>query len=80
MSGIGTGGIFGFSLPLFLALIINLLIFVIFIFGLVSFIIWLVRRSNHSSQRASTPLDIAKERYARGEISLAEFEEIKKNI
>jgi uncharacterized membrane protein len=80
MSGTGAGGIFGFSLPLFLAFIINLLILGLTIFGLVSFIVWLVRRSNRSNQRTSTPLDIAKERYARGEIDKAAYEEIKKSL
>jgi uncharacterized membrane protein len=31
-------------------------------------------------RRASTPLNVARMRYANGEISLEEFEEIKRNI
>jgi uncharacterized membrane protein len=80
MNGIGSGGFFGFSMPLLSALIINILLFGIFIFGLVSLIVWLVKRSNHGSQVSSTPLDIARLRYAKGEIDKAAYEEIKKNL
>jgi len=41
-------------------------------------IIWLNRRGGSIPRRS--PLDIAKERYASGEISKEEFEEIKKRL
>jgi putative membrane protein len=74
MSG-SSGGIFGFSLPVILASIINILLLVLFIVGLFGLIRWLVKRSVPNTQGALTPLDIAKERYAKGEISQPEFEE-----
>lgn len=51
---------------------------------IIALIVWgviaLVKRSSFSSdiQQKQDPLDTAKERYAKGEISKEEFEEIKK--
>jgi putative membrane protein len=53
---------------------------------IIGLIIWgviaLVRRgaSTSGTSQKHDPLDIAKERYARGEISKGEFDEIKKNL
>jgi putative membrane protein len=63
-----------------LALIINLLTFALFVFGLVAFIKWLITKAKPNTSGSSTPLAIAKLRYAKGEISKAEFDEIKKTI
>ena len=50
--------------------------------ALIAFIIWgvikLSRRNGSAPKR--DPLDTAKERYARGEISREEFEQIKKDL
>ena len=50
--------------------------------GLIAVIVWgitrLTRRDNSATKH--TPLDVAKERYARGEIDKAEFEQIKKDL
>ena len=50
--------------------------------GLIALIVWgimkLSRRNGSTSKR--DPLDIAKERYARGDISKEEFEQIKKDL
>ncbi len=49
-------------------------------------IIWIVRKlsghdeANSSALKRRDPLDIAKERYAKGEISKEEFDQIKKNL
>ncbi len=58
--------------------------------GFILLIVWLVRRyggapSGSYAGTATTPpgntaLDIARERYARGEITREQFEEIKRNI
>ena len=55
---------------------------VIFWGGLIAFIVWgitkLSRRNGSTPKR--DPLDITKERYAKGEISKEEFEQIKKDL
>jgi putative membrane protein len=71
---------FAFSWPLLIVMIFNILLYGLALFGLVSLIVWVVRQFNHKNQAVTAPLEIAKERYARGEVSQAEFEEIKKNI
>ena len=54
--------------------------------GLIALIVWgikvLIERggSGASPAQRSNPLEIAKERYAKGEITREEFEEIKKNL
>jgi len=55
---------------------------VIFWVGLIALIVWgitrLTRREGSSSKH--DPLNVAKERYARGEISKEEFQQIKKDL
>jgi putative membrane protein len=55
---------------------------VVFWEGLIALIVWgitrLVRGGGAASRR--NPLDIAKERYAKGEISKEEFEQLKKDL
>ena len=50
--------------------------------GIIGVIVWginrLVRHNNQVTRQ--TPLEIAKERYARGEITRKEFEQIKKDL
>jgi putative membrane protein len=66
------GGQFGW-----VGIVLGILLLVL----LVLLIIWAVRSGKRSPLSAGhSPFDIARERYAKGEISLAEFEEIKKNL
>jgi len=55
---------------------------VVFWGGLIALIVWgiakLTKRGDTTSGR--DPLDIAKERYAKGEISKKKFEQIKKDL
>jgi putative membrane protein len=58
----------------------------LFLGGLIALIVWIVKRatgnkgpSSDSSQK-SDPLSIAKERYAKGEITRDEFEQMKKDL
>ena len=57
---------------------------ILIIIGVVIYFIVRTRRGvsgrNYISSRDETPLDIAKKRYARGEISREEYETIKKNL
>ena len=63
--------------------VVAAILFVLFIIALIVLIVWAARRGrmmHHGMMIDQGPLAIAKERYAKGEISLAEFEEIKKNL
>lgn len=50
---------------------------VLFWVGLFLFLFWDVRSLMTTGRRESTPLDIARRRYAKGEISREEFDRIK---
>lgn len=68
------GGGFGFSwvfMLLFWALIIT---------GVVIAVKWLMDQSHVTQGQEKTPLDILKERYAKGEINKEEFESKKKDL
>ena len=55
---------------------------VIFWGGLIALIVWGINKLSGRSEsiQKHTPLDVAKERYARGEIGREEFEQIKRNL
>ncbi len=64
---------------------VTLLFWAAVVFGLVVLISWYVgRQTNHqaesSNQTTQDPIDIAKARYARGEITKAEFSQLKKDL
>ena len=50
--------------------------------GLIVLLVWVVMKivTDRSTGSKSDPMDIAKERYAKGEISKEEFEQIKKDL
>lgn len=43
-------------------------------------IVWLINKSREPEQKEKTPLQIAKERYAKGEITKKHFDEMKKDL
>lgn len=57
-------------------------IFVLFWVLVITLIVWVVRKIGQSSrtQSAHNALEIAKERYARGDITKEQFEQIKKDL
>ena len=50
--------------------------------GLIALIVWGIKRLTErgSTTRLDRPLDTAKQRYARGEITREEFEQLKKDL
>ena len=62
-----------------LAMILNWIILAVLLAGFVVFIVWIVKR-NSSGVYGKDLLHIVRERYARGEISKEEFEQIKKDL
>lgn len=56
--------------------------FVIFWGGIIALVIWIIKKltKQGGSERENPALDIAKQRYARGEISREEFEQIKRDL
>ena len=62
--------------------VVGVIFMLLFWAGLIALIVWGIKtltRGGGTTSR-STPLDIAKERYAKGEISKEEFEQIKKSL
>lgn len=55
---------------------------VLFWAAIIWLIVWLVRQNSHQETRPEkqTPTDILKERFAKGEISKKEFDEMKKEL
>ena len=63
-------------------MIVNGVIMLLFWAGVIALIVWGVNRltKHRAFDEGKTPLDIAKERYARGDITREQYEEIKKNL
>ena len=66
-----------------IGMILGFIFFIAIIIGIILFIVWIVKRSTHDSadyKTESKSLEVLKERYAKGEITKEQYEEIKKNI
>ena len=84
MGGGGFGGFGGFGL---FGMILNLLITVAVIIGIVWLVIWLVRRAGTNGPNlyaptsgVQSPREIVQARYARGEITREEYQELLANL
>ena len=55
---------------------------IIFWVGLIALIVWAIKKltGGGSTTSRNSPLDIARERYAKGEISREEFEQLKQDL
>jgi putative membrane protein len=62
--------------------VVGVIFILLFWAGLIALIVWGIRTLTRGGSIAAknTPLDIAKERYAKGEITKEEFEQIKKDL
>jgi putative membrane protein len=54
--------------------------FIVFWGAVIYFAFWAVSRITRDQRREDTPLEILKRRYARGEISREEFEQMRREI
>ncbi len=61
---------------------LGVLIMLIIWAGIIALIVWVSVKAVRSGSKSSTetPLEIAKKRYAKGEISKKEFEQLKKDL
>jgi putative membrane protein len=64
---------------------LGMLLMILFWGAIIALIVWGVLKLNHSeiatsAQVKDNPLDVAKQRYAKGEISREEFDQIKKDL
>ena len=60
--------------------ILALVMFIIFLGAVVGLAVWVFSRIIASRKTEKSPMDIAKERLAKGEISAEEFERIKQQL
>lgn len=63
----------------------GMLFMVLFWGGIIALIVWLIvrltrRENNKSGTEKHKPIDIARKRYARGEITKEEFDNLKKDL
>ena len=57
------------------------LLMMLFLSGIIALGIWgIIRLTRHNGSTRHTPIDIAKERYAKGEITKEQFDQIKKDL
>jgi putative membrane protein len=62
--------------------ILGMVMMIAFWVGLIALAVWAIEsfRPRHNETRGETPLDIARRRYAGGEISRGEFEQIRRDL
>ncbi|MCL4385198.1 MAG: SHOCT domain-containing protein [Cyanobacteria bacterium] len=64
-----------------IGMILNFIFSIAIIVVIIILIVWLVRRAGHyHGESQGKALDILKERYAKGEITKEQYEEMKKNL
>jgi len=75
------GGFFGGGLG-WIGMIFGLIFFVAIVIGIILLIVWLVRRTgyNITDKTGAHSLEILKERYAKGELTKEQYENMKKEL
>ena len=65
-----------------IGMIFGFIFFVLIIIGVIPLIVWLVRRTGYSitDKTSNRSLEILKERYAKGELTKEQYENIKKEL
>jgi putative membrane protein len=63
-------------------MVFGVIMMILFWGGVIALIVWGIRKLTRQGGPVykQSPIDIARERYAKGEISKEEFEQIKKNL
>ena len=56
------------------------ILWLIFLIGIIVLIIWLIYNFTKKGKESETPIDILQKRYAKGDISKKQFEEMKKEL
>ena len=76
------GGFFGGGLG-WIGMILGFVFFILVIIGVIFLIIWIVKittRSGNDDKTGSKALEVLKERYAKGEITKEQYENMKKDL
>jgi len=75
------GGFFGGGLG-WIGMIFGFIFFIAIVIGVILLIVWLVRRSayNITDKTGTHSLEILKERYAKGELTKEQYENMKKEL
>ena len=76
------GGFFGGGLG-WVGMVFGFIFFILVVIGIIFLIVWLVKRSNYpgvENRTESKALEVLKERYAKGEITKDQFDNMKKDL
>ncbi|MHB1376661.1 MAG: SHOCT domain-containing protein [Candidatus Humimicrobiaceae bacterium] len=76
------GGFYGGGLG-WIGMIFGFIFFILVVIGIIFLIVWLVKRSNYpgvENRTESKSLEVLKERYAKGEITKDQFDNMKKDL
>ena len=76
------GGFYGGGLG-WIGMVFGFIFFILVVIGIIFLIVWLVKRSNYpgvENRAESKALEVLKERYAKGEITKDQFDNMKKDI
>ena len=76
------GGFYGGGLG-WIGMVFGFIFFILVVIGIIFLIVWLVKRSNNpgvENRTDSKSLEVLKERYAKGEITKDQFDNMRKDL